>query len=93
MNLQRTNLTDEVFNILFERITSMHYKAGDLLPSQDKLAKEMGVSRNTVREAVNRLATVGILTAKQGLGTVIESNKARSATLQIFQNNIAVTYS
>lgn len=86
MNLQRTNLTDEVFNILSERITSMQYKAGDLLPSQDKLAKEMGVSRNTVREAVNRLATVGILTAKQGLGTVIESNQVRSATLEIFQN-------
>ncbi len=86
MNLHRTSLTDEVFNILHERITSMHYKTGDLLPSQDKLAKEMGVSRNTVREAVNRLATVGILTAKQGLGTVIESNRARSATLQIFED-------
>jgi GntR family transcriptional repressor for pyruvate dehydrogenase complex len=86
MNLQRTSLTDEVFNILYQRITSLHYKAGDLLPSQDKLAKEMGVSRNTVREAVNRLSTVGIVSAKQGFGTVIESNQARSATLQIFED-------
>jgi GntR family transcriptional repressor for pyruvate dehydrogenase complex len=86
MNLRRTSLTDEVFNILYERITSMHYKVGDLLPSQDNLAKEMGVSRNTVREAVNRLATVGILTAKQGLGTVIESTQTHAATLQIFED-------
>ena len=86
MNLRRTSLTDEVFNILYERVTSRQYKEGDLLPSQDKLAKEMGVSRNTVREAVNRLATVGILSARQGLGTIIQSNHARSATLQIFED-------
>ena len=86
MNLQRTSITDEVYNILYERITSMHYKTGELLPSQDKLAKEMGVSRNTIREAVNRLATVGVLTAKQGFGTVIQANRARSTLLQTFEN-------
>jgi GntR family transcriptional repressor for pyruvate dehydrogenase complex len=86
MDLRRTSITDEVFNILHERITSMYYKTGELLPSQDKLAKEMGVSRNTIREAVNRLSTVGILTAKQGFGTVIQSNHARSAILQTFED-------
>ena len=86
MNLQRTSITDEVYNVLYERITSMQYRAGELLPSQDKLAKEMGVSRNTIREAVNRLATVGVLTAKQGFGTVIQANRARSTLLQTFEN-------
>ena len=86
MNLQRTSITDEVYNILYKRITSLHYKIGEVLPSQDKLAQEMGVSRNTIREAINRLTTVGMVTAKQGFGTIIQSNKAHSSLLQAFEN-------
>ena len=79
-------MTDEVFNILHERINTTYYKIGELLPSQDKLAKEMGVSRNTIREAINHLVTTGILSTKQGVGTVIRSNQARSAILQTFKD-------
>lgn len=86
MQLKRLSATDEVFNILHDRICSKQYKEGEFLPSQDQLAKEIGVSRNTIREAVTRLVTIGILTTKQGAGTVIQSNEARPAILHTFKN-------
>jgi GntR family transcriptional repressor for pyruvate dehydrogenase complex len=69
--LQRTSAADEIFHILHEQILSGKLRAGDRLPSQEKLAKQLGVSRNTLREAVYKLTVMGLLKAMQGVGTVV----------------------
>ena len=69
--VKRTSAADEVFNILHEQILSGKLKAGDRLPSQEKLAQQLGVSRNTVREAIYKLTVMGLLKAMQGVGTVV----------------------
>jgi GntR family transcriptional repressor for pyruvate dehydrogenase complex len=74
--IKRTSAPDEVFKILHEWILSGKFKPGDMLPSQDKLAKQFGVSRNTLREALNRLTIMGLLSAKQGVGTVVNFTTA-----------------
>ena len=70
-SVKRTSAADEIFHILHERILSGELKEGDRLPSQDKLGKQLGVSRNTVREAIYKLTVMGLLKAMQGVGTVV----------------------
>jgi GntR family transcriptional regulator, transcriptional repressor for pyruvate dehydrogenase complex len=71
--VQRTTAVEVVFAALHTMIEQGTLKPGELLPSQDKLAEEYGVSRNTVREAVNKLAALGFVTVRQGFGTVVNA--------------------
>lgn len=54
-------------------IREMHqlpgYRDGKLLPNEIELAKQLGISRNTVRHATNKLVYEGVLTRKKGVGT------------------------
>lgn len=69
--VQRTTAVEAVFAALQDMIGKGTLKPGDQLPSQDRLAEQFAVSRNTVREAVNKLAALGVVTVRQGSGTVV----------------------
>ncbi len=77
-SIKRTRAADEVFRILHKWILSGRLKPGDKLPSQDELARQFSVSRNTLREAIYKLTVMGFLTAKQGVGTVVNITTASS---------------
>ncbi|MBD3423425.1 MAG: FCD domain-containing protein [Candidatus Latescibacteria bacterium] len=49
------------------------FKPGESLPSERKMAVQMGVSRNSVREALSALQIVGIVESKAGSGTYVTS--------------------
>ena len=50
-------------------------EAGEKLPPEPKLARDMGVSRATLREAMRSFEAQGLIMRKQGAGTfVIEKN-------------------
>ena len=51
------------------------YKAGDLLPSEGEIERKYGVSRITVRKAIEELAREGIVVKKQGKGTFVMDQK------------------
>lgn len=70
-SIRRMSAADEAFKALHDMITSGRLKQGEKLPSQDRLAEQFGVSRNTIREAINRLTVLGLLSARQGIGTII----------------------
>ena len=46
-------------------------KPGDLLPPETELAKRLGVSRNSVREAVKVLESTGVVEARRGAGLFV----------------------
>ena len=46
-------------------------KAGDMLPSEVSLVEQLGVSRMTVRQALNHLTSEGILTRRRAIGTFV----------------------
>mgnify|MGYP000244581015 CR=1 FL=1 len=64
----------EVARQIVRAIREGTYKPGDKLPTQRDLAEQMGVSRNSVREALSALEILGIVESKVGSGTYISSS-------------------
>lgn len=57
---------------LLRRIESGDWNPGDRLPNEQELAKELFVSRVTLREAMGVLERDGVITRKHGLGSFVE---------------------
>ena len=55
------------------------FTPGDKLPPERELAEMFGVSRPSVREALNMLASSGLVESYQGGGTVVKSLMESSA--------------
>lgn len=62
---------DIVVEQIIQLILDRDMKAGDKLPNEYELARELGVGRSTLREAIKRLVSRNILTARQGAGTFV----------------------
>lgn len=65
------SLTEEVFQRVEEAIRTSVFKPGQRLPSEPVLASQLGVSRNTLREAINILVDKGVLYRARGIGTFV----------------------
>ena len=59
----------QVESLLREMSEIREYKEGKYLPNEVELAKQLGISRNTLRQATNKLVYEGILLRKKGVGT------------------------
>ena len=66
-------VTDEAIEKIKAMITSGALRAGDRLPKEADLAAALGLSRNSLREAVRALALVNILNVRRGDGTYVTS--------------------
>ena len=60
-----------IYLLLRERIASGDLPAGQRLPSEPVLAAEQGVSRVTLRRALDRLAEEGLVSRRVGAGTFV----------------------
>src|SRR5262252_9555937 len=66
-------VTDEAIAKIRELIVSGRWGPGDRLPREADLAVELGLSRNSLREAVRALSLVRVLEVRQGDGTYVTS--------------------
>jgi DNA-binding FadR family transcriptional regulator len=53
------------------RIVAQEYGVDERLPSERQLAQELGVARNTVREALDQLELSGLIRRRAGSGTFV----------------------
>lgn len=88
-------LWSQVSNILLHRIKTNAYKIGDILPPELQLGDEFGVSRITIRQALDTLLNEGYISRKRGKGTIVLSNEKvstniRSSFTQIEEKGIKV---
>lgn len=67
----------QIVNILQARIASGIYPVGTLLPTEVDLCAEFSVSRYTVREALRRLTALGLVSRRQGSGTIVERTETK----------------
>ncbi|MGW7024964.1 FadR family transcriptional regulator [Streptomyces decoyicus] len=66
-------VTDEAIEKIKGMIVSGGLRPGDRLPKESELAAELGLSRNSLREAVRALSLIRILDVRQGDGTYVTS--------------------
>lgn len=64
----------QVEELLRKLIELPEYKNGGFLPKEVELAKRLGISRNTIRQATNKLEYEGLLIRKKGVGTKVAIN-------------------
>ncbi len=64
-------ISDQILSILEERIATGVYEKGGKIPPERTLAEEFGVSRPSVRVALNILIARQVLEARQGDGWLL----------------------
>src|SRR5467141_3534723 len=67
------SVTDEAIDKLQALIISGSWGPGDRLPRETELAAQLGLSRNSLREAVRALSQLRVLEVRQGDGTYVSS--------------------
>ena len=68
LNGKSSQVTEQAVEIIYQRIQQNTYAVGSALPSQRELAIQLGISRASLREALTRLAALGLLEIKAGKG-------------------------
>ena len=74
--IARVSVIDSIVVDIKDKIVSGELRDGDLLASQDDMARAMGVSRASLREALNRLSLMGLVDVRHGSGTFIRATRA-----------------
>ncbi|NPU13453.1 GntR family transcriptional regulator [Bradyrhizobium sp. 83012] len=64
-------LHHQVFLVLQDEIAERRYAPGEVLPAEADLAALFGVSRVTVRAALDTLDELGLIERRQGIGTFV----------------------
>jgi GntR family transcriptional repressor for pyruvate dehydrogenase complex len=67
-------LGDNLARIILDKIFRGEFAAGDRLPSIEELGHQYGMSVVSVREAIQKLAIMGLVHVRQGGGTFLDKN-------------------
>lgn len=68
------SLVDTAAESLISYILENKLTEGTKLPNEYELAQQLGVGRNTIREAIRRLVARNILVVRQGAGTFVAAH-------------------
>ena len=74
----------QVYDILMRKIAEGTWKPGEMLPSEQMLAREMGVSHGTVRKVLDALTAENLLLRRQGKGTFVAEHDQARALFRFF---------
>lgn len=73
----------QIAQIFRQRIARGTWSKGLRLPANEELAAEFGVSRVTIRQAVDLLSRDGVIEARQGLGTFVTGTVQQDRWLKV----------
>jgi len=83
--------TDATVKAVTELIIGRGLRSGDLLPTEPELCAELGIGRNSLREAVRTLRATGVLVVKHGAGTYVGSLSLQSLSDELlFHSRLAI---
>jgi GntR family transcriptional repressor for pyruvate dehydrogenase complex/GntR family L-lactate dehydrogenase operon transcriptional regulator len=69
--MQRVKLSDQIAEQLEGMIADGTLKPGERLPAERQLSERLGISRPSLREAIQKLASKGLVTTRQGGGNYV----------------------
>ena len=70
--ITKDNVSDLVFYRLSQYIVSGEWSSGTKIPPEMELADQLGVSRASVRSAIQKLQAFGMVKTQAGEGTFVE---------------------
>ncbi len=73
MNKKKQNASDIVYKVIEQKILDKEWEPGMKISSENQLSQELGVSRLSVREAIEKMVALSILNKKQGEGTFVKN--------------------
>ncbi len=71
---KKVTLYDDIVGQIEQLIRDGRFRPGDKLPPERELAEQLGISRNTLREALKALDLMGVLEAVQGGGSYVSKD-------------------
>jgi GntR family transcriptional repressor for pyruvate dehydrogenase complex len=83
--VSKKNLSDEIGDQIINKILSGVLCPGDKLPPERDLSLQMNVNRHTLREALRKLDTLGLLSIRQGDGIYIRDFR-ESGNLELLKH-------
>lgn len=75
-------------NIILGKIKDGEFSEGSLIPSERDLGENLGISRMTVRQALNQLVTEGMLYREKGKGTFVSKGKIVQRNIMSFSDTV-----
>lgn len=78
----RIPLYYQLMQLFRQQIEEGEYQPGDSFPSENELCERFGVSRPTVRQALNELVREGLLHRVKGKGTFVSAPKIQQDFMQ-----------
>ncbi len=79
---RRAGLVDQVIEQLRTAVAQGEWPLGERIPTEAELGEQLGVGRNTIREAVRALAHTGLLEVRQGDGTYVRATSEVSGAIR-----------
>jgi len=89
--LRQRRLSDDIVARLEAMILEGTLKAAERLPAERVLAEQFGVSRPSLREAIQKLAAKGLLSSRQGGGTYVCESLGSTFSdplMHLLENNV-----
>jgi len=84
MKINTNTRLNQTKTYLLNYIIQNHLKRNDQLPSEATIAKTLGVSRNTLREAYITLENEGVIVRRHGIGTFVSQSPVIQDSLNDF---------
>lgn len=75
-------------NVIIEKIESGEYTEENLIPSEREISEELGISRMTVRQALNQLVSEGYLVREKGRGTFVAKARLHQKNISSFSDTV-----
>jgi GntR family transcriptional regulator, transcriptional repressor for pyruvate dehydrogenase complex len=82
--IPRKHAADAIYEQLAGAILRGDFKVGEALPPERELAASFGVSRTVARQAVHRIAEIGLVRVRQGGATIVQ-DFTRSSDLRLVE--------
>ncbi len=77
--IKKTTVVEQAIERIYQLIKDNNLRAGDRLPSERELSTLLGISRNSMREALRVLEMIGVIKVEHGSGMVIDTGKILDA--------------
>jgi GntR family transcriptional repressor for pyruvate dehydrogenase complex len=69
--IERTTLSEATFERLITNVVHGSWKAGQQIPPERVLCQQLGIARNSLREALKAMELIGMLESRVGEGTFV----------------------